>query len=108
MKLADLILQFKNQQPGTDSYESLRAACLELASEDSAYATAYYLIYGFARSYVMLYEEEAVTFDVANKVKAQMLKYLERIEAAQNSSADEKLAALNFITTDYLNSSKIF
>jgi len=37
-----------------------------------------------------------------------MLDYLQRIVAAQNGSAEARLAAINAIAVDYLNSEKIF
>jgi hypothetical protein len=54
MNLTELIAQFQEQQPGTDSYKQIKTVCLSLASEEPAYATAYYLIASFARSYVIL------------------------------------------------------
>lgn len=109
MNLTELIAQFEGQQPGTDAYEQIKTVCLNLVGEDSANATAYYLIANFARSYVLLYEEEAVTFDIANKAKAQMLDYLKRIHnVSQNASAEARLSTLNSITLDYLKSDRIF
>jgi hypothetical protein len=109
MNLTELISQFEGQPPGTDAYKQIKTVCLNLASEESANATAYYLIANFARSYVLLYEEEAVTFDIANKAKAQLLDYLKRIHGvSQNASAEARLSTLNAITLDYLKSSRIF
>ncbi|MNO09964.1 hypothetical protein D3C81_2335290 [compost metagenome] len=56
----------------------------------------------------MLYEEEAVTVDIARKAKTTMLDYLHRIVAAQNGNAEARLAAINAIAADYLHSEKIF
>ncbi|MES2536504.1 MAG: hypothetical protein V4632_11595 [Pseudomonadota bacterium] len=107
--LTEALLQFQNSQPGTDAYKELKAACLNLIKGDPHNAAAYYLIAGFARSYVILHEEEAVTFEMANAAKAQMLDYLRRIESILTSlSADARMSSLNSIVLDYLQSDKIF
>jgi hypothetical protein len=109
MNLTGLIAQFQGQQPGTDAFQQIKTGCLNLVGEDPVNATAYYLIASFARSYVLLYEEEAVTFDIANRAKAQMLDYLKRIhDVSQNASAETRLSTLNSITLDYLKSDRIF
>lgn len=108
MTLTKLIAQFQNEQPGTDAYQQIKAVCLELVSEDPSNAAAYYLIASFARSYVMLYEEEAVTLDTANKAKAQLLDYLTRIHGAQNALPESRLSTLNSIAIDYLKSDRVF
>ena len=83
MNLAEIVSQFESGEAGTDAYVELRAQCLPLIETDPANAAAYFLIANFARSYVMLYEEEAVTVEVARKAKTAMLDYLHRIVAAQ-------------------------
>lgn len=108
MNLAEIVSQFEAGEAGIDAYVELRAQCLPLVEKDSANAAAYFLIANFARSYVILYEEEAVTVEIARKAKATMLDYLQRIVAAQNGSAEARLAAINAIAVDYLNSEKIF
>ncbi|MBX9799867.1 MAG: hypothetical protein K2Y13_10450 [Burkholderiaceae bacterium] len=108
MNLAEIVSQFESGEAGTDAYVELRAQCLPLIEKDSANAAAYFLIANFARSYVMLYEEEAVTVEVARKAKTAMLDYLHRIVAAQGGNAEVRLAAINAIAVDYLHSDKIF
>jgi hypothetical protein len=109
MNLTEVITQFQDTPPGTDAYKEVKAACLNLIKGDPHNAAAYYLIVGFARSYVILYEEEAVTFDTANKAKAQMLDYMRRIESALTSNSHEaRLSSLNSIVLDYLQSERIF
>lgn len=108
MKLAPIISEFQNQQPGTDAYQSLKDQALELIGVDSSNAAAYFLIFGFARSYVLLYEEEAVTVELARTAKAQMLDYLQQINDSLALPAETRLRVLNDITTSYLNSTRIF
>ena len=108
MHLDHIISEFRNQPPGTDAYQNLKDQVLQLTGNDPSNATAYFLIFGFARSYVLLYEEEAVTVDTAHAAKAQMLDYLERIHKALGLPAETRLQVLNDITTHYLNSARIF
>ncbi|MNR79921.1 hypothetical protein D3C72_106340 [compost metagenome] len=108
MNLAEIVSQFESGVAGTDAYVELRTQVLPLTEQDPANAAAYFLIANFARSYVMLYEEEAVTVDIARKAKSAMLDYLQRIVAVQNADAEARLAAINAIAVDYLRSEKIF
>jgi hypothetical protein len=108
MKLAHIISEFRDQPPGTDAYQRLKEQSLQLIGDDPSNAAAYFLIFGFARSYVLLYEEEAVTVDTAHAAKAQMLDYLQRISDSLGLSTESRLQTLNDITTHYLNSTRIF
>ncbi|MES2026567.1 MAG: hypothetical protein V4448_13530 [Pseudomonadota bacterium] len=108
MNLTEIVSQFETREAGTDSYVELRAQCLSLIDNDANNAAAYFLIANFARSYVILYEEEAVTIDVARKAKTLMLDYLRQIAAAQSGNAEARLSAVNAIVIDYLRGEKIF
>jgi hypothetical protein len=109
MSLTEVITQFENTPPGTDAFKELNAACLNLIKVDPNHAGLYYPFIVFTRSYVILHEEEAVTFAAANKAKDQMLSYLKRIESALTSDSPEAfLSSLNWIVLDYLQSERVF
>jgi hypothetical protein len=100
---------FEGAEPGTDLYKDLQRECLAMIKKEPANAAAYFLISQFSRSYVILFEEEAVTVDVAAKAKAQMLDYLTRLEnVSTQTSAEARLSAVNSIVLDYLQSDRIF
>jgi hypothetical protein len=109
MDLTTLLAKFKQSPPGTDAYQALKDACLDLIKSDPNNAASYFLISRFARSYVLLQEEEAVTFEIAERAKKQMVDYLTRIHSAnEHGSAENRLSSLNSIVLDYLQSERIF
>jgi hypothetical protein len=108
MKLAHIISEFRDQPPGTDACQNLKDQVLQLIKDDPSNATAFFLVVGFARSYVLLYEEEAVTVDAAHAAKAQMLDYLQRIDDSPGSAAETRLQTLNDIISHSLSSTRIF
>ncbi|WP_250621782.1 hypothetical protein, partial [Acinetobacter pittii] len=79
MNFQTILLSFKNQSTGTDAFKDLKNACEQSLkeSQDTKEKAAVYLIYGFARSYVILYEDEAVTTEFAHTSKTQLIAYME-------------------------------
>ncbi|GAA4339119.1 hypothetical protein GCM10023144_36990 [Pigmentiphaga soli] len=109
MNFTDLIQRFAAQNPGTDSFLKVKEGTLALISSDAEHAGPYFLIYGFARSYVLLYEDQAIEPAFAEAAKKQLLQYMTRLEDAfRSGSAAEILAAMNWIVIDYGHSGKIF
>lgn len=70
MTLETTLQQFQDSLPGTDAFVTVKNATRELIDTDPAHAAAYFLLYGFARSYVLLYEDQAVTMDFARSRQA--------------------------------------
>ncbi|MFZ2289944.1 MAG: hypothetical protein WAV92_09775, partial [Halopseudomonas yangmingensis] len=71
--------------------------------------TALFLIYGFAKNYVLLYEDQAVTADFSNTAKTQLLTYMQQLNAAlETQNKALILKRLNQVTQDYMLSSRIF
>lgn len=109
MDLTTLISKFEQSPPGTDAYKTLKADCLDAIKSDPNNASAYFMVSRFARSYVLLHEEEAVSVEVAQNAKQQMLDYLGRIRSvAVHGTAESRLSSLNSIVLDYLQSERLF
>jgi hypothetical protein len=109
MSLSDVLQEFSAWPPCTDAYEEVKAACLRLSRTDPDNAAAYFLVFGFARSYVLLYEEDAVPADLAERAKNQLRGYLEILASAiADGTPAAKLSALNAVVLDYLQSERIF
>ncbi len=109
MNFTDLIKRFADQVPGTDSFLKVKEGALALISSDSDHAGAYFLIYGFARSYVLLYEDQGIDPAFAETAKTQLLSYMNRLnDAFKSGSPADVVAALNWIVLDYGRSGKIF
>jgi hypothetical protein len=65
MSFSDVVHEFSNSLACTDAFEDLKHECLQLSKTDPENAAACFLTFGFARSYVLLYDEEAVPTELA-------------------------------------------
>lgn len=109
MNFSELIQRFAAQVPGTDSFLKVKEGTLALISSDSEHAGAYFLIYGFARSYVILYEDQGIDPAFAETAKQQLLAYMNRLnDAFASGQAADMVVAQNWIVLDYGRSGKIF
>lgn len=109
MTFSEVVTTFANSLPGTDSYVKLRIAMRKLIQEDPHNASVYFLIFGFARTYVMLYEDQEVSPQFAEDNQKLMLSYLKILEQAlQKGDAAELYQALNQVVNEYENSKKVF
>ncbi|QIQ20847.1 hypothetical protein [Zophobihabitans entericus] len=109
MTFTQAVTNFAKSLPGTDSYVNLRNAMQTLIKDDSANAAVYFLIFGFARTYVMLYEDQEVSPQFAEDNQKLMLSYLNTLNAAlQKSNAAELYQAMNDVVVKYEESKKVF
>ena len=96
MTFSEVTKTFATSLPGTDSYVKLRKAMRTLIQEDPSNAAVYFLIFGFARTYVMLYEDQEVSPQFAEDNQKLMLSYLNILdEALQKRCAESIYQALN-------------
>ncbi|MEC3764489.1 MULTISPECIES: hypothetical protein [Cupriavidus] len=100
--------QFASSVPGTDAFLKVKEQSLALMSADPDHAAAYFLVYGFARSYVILHDDEGITTDVANAAQAQLLGYMRSIEQSLSGGEQELLGAMNRIVLDYDGRRQLF
>lgn len=109
MTFSQAVNQFANGLPGTDAYSALKQSMLALISQDPLASSAYFLIAGFARTYVMLYEDQEIKPEFAKQSQQTLLGYLEIINKALQSGDKAKLLdAMNEVVNDYHKGSKIF
>lgn len=108
MNFRDLTTTFDASAPGTDAFLEVKRGTLALVRDDPDRAAAYFLIYGFARSYVILHDDEPITPDFANASKNQLLGYMRTVDAALDQGAEALLGALREIVNHYLHSGKPF
>lgn len=109
MTFNDLVSNFHATPACTDAFDVLRRGCLDLIRDEPNNAIAYYLIAGFARTYVILFDEEATDPQIANTAKEQIEDYLRRIQSVLAHRSPEMLvSSLNSIVLDYLESDRIF
>ncbi|WP_392561441.1 hypothetical protein RHO12_09860 [Orbus sturtevantii] len=109
MAFSAVINIFANSLPGTDSYVKLRQAMQKLIQEDPSNAAVYFLVFGFARTYVMLYEDQEVSPQFAEDNQKLMLSYLNILDSALKKGDGASLySALNCVVNEYENSKKVF
>ncbi|MCX8642092.1 MULTISPECIES: hypothetical protein [unclassified Gilliamella] len=109
MTFTEVTKTFATSLPGTDSYVKLRKAMRTLIQEDPNNASVYFLIFGFARTYVMLYEDQEVSPKFAEENQKVMLSYLNILdEALKKQDAKTLYQALNKVVNEYENSKKVF
>lgn len=108
MNFSQVTTHFEASAPGTDAFLTVKEAMRSLITSDSAHAAAYFLVFGFSRSYVILHDDEDISIEFALSAKAQLLKYMRQIEAAIPHEEKLLLEALNGIVVDYDSSKKQF
>ena len=102
---------FQTLPNGTDAYQQLKNECEQaiIRAENPLEHCSLFLIYGFAKNYVLLYEDQAVTPVFADKVKAQIVTYRHELnEALSTKDTSRILTALNNVSKQYVGSSRIF
>lgn len=109
MTFPEAVNKFASSLPGTDAYVKLRQAMQELIKTDSAHAAVYFLVFGFARTYVMLYEDQEVSPSFAEENQQVLLSYLTLLDHAllQNDSS-YIYKTMNQVVNQYENSKKFF
>jgi hypothetical protein len=109
MVFTEVTKTFAASLPGTDSYVKLRNAMQTLIQEDTKNAAVYFLIFGFARTYVMLYEDQEISPKFAEDNQKLMLSYLNILdEALKKQDTGSIYQALNKVVNEYENSKKFF
>ena len=109
MTFTEVVNTFADSLPGTDSYVKLRKAMQKLIHEDPNNASVYFLIFGFARTYVVLYEDQEASPQFAEDNQKLMLSYLKILdEALKKADGAYLYQALNRVINEYENSKKVF
>ncbi|MDQ0142068.1 hypothetical protein [Cupriavidus necator] len=107
MDFKTLTAEFAQTVPGTDAFLKVKQQSLALMNSDPGNAAAYFLIYGFARSYVILHDDEGITTEVANAAQAQLLGYMRALES-ELGQGQALLEAMNRIVLDYDGRRQLF
>ncbi|MGE8405690.1 MAG: hypothetical protein ACN6QH_01435 [Pseudomonas sp.] len=109
MNFSQMVKQFSAALPGTESFKQAEAHCEAIIREQPLQACAAFLISGFCRNYVLLYEEEALELDFARRNQRQMLDYMQRLDLALSSHDPAVVyAALNEVVLLHAASDRIF
>lgn len=106
-----LLEQFQNLSSGSDAFKQLKNQCeAHISNADSHLEkSSLFLIYGFAKNYVLLYEDQGVTAEFSAAAKTQLLGYMQQLnDALQSADKSLILDALNQVTVEYMQSSRVF
>jgi hypothetical protein len=110
MTFDDITQQFEYSPngSGTDAFLAVKEATRELMRSDPRNAAIYFLIYNFARSYVILHDDEAISTESANESKQQLLGYMKRLNAALGQDESTLLATASAVIGEYMASKRPF
>ena len=111
MMFSALLEQFQNLSSGSDAFKQLKNQCeAHILNVDSDLEkSTLFLVYGFAKNYVLLYEDQGVTAEFSAAAKAQLLGYMQQLnDALQSGDKSLILDALNQVTVEYMQSSRVF
>jgi hypothetical protein len=102
MKFSEMVAEFRATLPGTESFKRARRNCLGIITSHPDQAAAAFLIAGFCRSYVVLYEEEALDLDFAKRNHSLILEYMLILDEALSAHDVIKVHdALNKVVSEY-------
>ncbi|MEG0489271.1 MAG: hypothetical protein RR575_15265 [Acinetobacter sp.] len=111
MIFSTLLKQFQNLSNGSDAFKQLKNHCEAhiLNADSDLENSTLFLIYGFAKNYVLLYEDQAVTAEFSAAAKTQLLGYMQQLNnAIETGNKTLIFDTLNQVTAEYMQSSRVF
>lgn len=82
MNFSEMVQQFTVALPGTDSFKQAHAHCQTIIQNESFQSCAAFLIAGFCRTYVLIYEDQALEVEFAKRNHRQLLAYMQILDKA--------------------------
>ncbi|MBZ9781564.1 hypothetical protein K9857_08365 [Pseudomonas sp. REP124] len=105
MNFTTAVQEFRQALPGTDAFKRVRVQCEQIIRSIPEHAAMCFVIGEFCRAYVLFYEDQEVSPEFAQHVKAQLLGYMDSLEAALETADERQLsAALNQVVVAYAGS----
>lgn len=109
MSFSEIVQEFKKRVPCIDAYKNVKEGMKGLIEDEPEYASSYFMIFVFARSYILLYEDQAVSDDFSLKAKNELLAYMELLDdKIKDGSSSDVLSAMNQIAHDYWLGDRVF
>lgn len=93
--------RFAAAESGTDSFKLLYKAAFGLMTAQPANAAFFFVIGVAAHSYVVQYEDQGVSPEFADKAKALMVGFNNKIALALASTPDVAIKLLGEVSADY-------
>ena len=105
MSFSSVVHEFRNALPGTDAFKRVRVQCEQIIRTVPEQAALCFVIGEFCRAYVLFYEDQEVSPEFAQQVQAQLLGYMDSLEAAlSNGDSCTLSGALNEVVVAYAGS----
>lgn len=101
MTFNEIARVFANGPSGTDQFKAFYKSALQLMRTDPENAALYFVVGIAAQAYVMRYEDEAVDPALAEKSKATLVEFNERLVSALAHEPQRRLAAVSSVAIDY-------
>ena len=101
MNFQETAVRFEQSDAGTDDFKRLYKDAFELMKSDSANAALYFVIGVAAHAYVIQYEDQAVTSELAESAKATLVGFGKKICRALAADAATRLALVGEIASEY-------
>ncbi len=93
--------RFEAAESGTDSFKLLYKDAFRLMKEDAPRAAFYFVVGVAAHGYVVQYEDQGVSPEFADKAKAILVGFNQKIAKALALPSDAGLRLLGEVTSDY-------
>ena len=101
MTFNDIAARFEQSGSGSDSFKALFKSAFDLMKADAENASLYFLIGVAAKSYVRVYEDQAVTEEIAERAKSIVVGYNRKVTAALATDAADRFRLASEIAFDY-------
>ncbi|MGQ7819158.1 hypothetical protein ACUTAH_26360 [Metapseudomonas furukawaii] len=82
MNFSEMVQRFAAALPGTESFKQAKANCEAIIKDEPFQSCAAFLIAGFCRTYVLIYEDQALEADFARRNHRQLLEYMIQLDKA--------------------------
>lgn len=101
MTFKEIAQRFEQSESGSDSFKFFFKDVFELMKSDPYNAGLYFVVGVAAQTYVIKYEDQAVDPEFADRAKATLEGFNERLLGALEKSADDRLRILGEVAVDY-------
>lgn len=101
MKFSDLSAEFEAALAGTNSFKSLYKEVIKLMNEDRSNAALYLPIVVAARAYVLRFEDQAISADLADRAKAILVGFNKKILEALVADPERRYSLLSEVSAEY-------
>lgn len=101
MTFKEITQRFERSESGSDSFKSFYKEVFELMKADPENAGLYFVVGIAAQTYVIKYEDQAVAPEFADRAKAIVEDFNQRLLASLDMSAADRLRILGAVAVEY-------